>query len=371
MQYQSLQRTRRTYDVRVISALFICACIKNVGAALLEIPGGHVDEGATFTVESGDTLLTGDLASKNSDNITIGGTFINKGYTIFNAATMVDGEIRNSGILQLNGDTWTTASNFESPLAIINEASGLMIFSGYFDSYIRNQGTSIENFGTMRFMKNLYNKTGIGAGFPYFGNTIKNHGIFTIDFGSNNSCHFDTENPNAGIINDGVFEIKAQSSCYLPYYTQTSGKTVINGKFGSRNMNIQKGVLSGSGTITLEGNENTVQFGGTISPGEDLGTLTVVNDLTIDGSIEMQLGGTAGNDKLVVNGNLNLNSARLFVSFREQYLLGLGQEVTLISASNISGSAVLAGFPRLPGNLGYELVQTTTSVKMRISSNPR
>ncbi|WP_197471725.1 hypothetical protein, partial [Methylomonas koyamae] len=291
---------------------------------------------------------------------------------IFNTQTMVDGEVRNAGVMQFNGDTWTTGSNFDSPLAIINEVGGLMLFSGYFDSYT-NQGSSIENFGTMRFIKNLYSTTGKGGGFPALKNSIKNHGTFTIDYGTNNYCNFSPtdQNPNPGIINDGIFEIKAQSRCSSPYYTQTGGKTVINGTFGPRNLDIQHGVLSGSGTLTLTGDDNTVQFGGTISPGDDLGTLTVVNDLTVDGSIEMQLGGAAGNDKLVVNGNLNLDGARLYVSFREQYMLGFGQEVTLITADNITGYPVLASYPILPGNLGYELVQTATSIKMRISTKPR
>jgi|GEM_PF-4705477 len=365
-------KNRLIFNRSLITAALLILIIAEAEAALVTLTG-NVAAGQTYTINKGDTLVIGDMADPTKQGRTILGSLINNGYTISNAslAVLTNGEVRNRGFMQLNGSSWTSGLGSRK---IVNEAGGIMIVSGYFDSY-HSSGTGLENFGTLRFVDKLYG--GID-GFPLIRNTIANHGSLTIEASADN-CQFDAtpENPNPGILNDGYFEVHSSGHCLTndpdnyPTFTQTGGKTVINGTFGAKNLNLQNGVLSGSGTLTLTGNNNTIQFGGTISPGDDLGTLTVVNDLTIDGTIEMQLGGAAGNDKLVVNGNLNLDGARLYVSFREQYMLGFGQEVTLITADNITGYPVLASYPILPGNLGYELVQTATSIKMRISTKPR
>ncbi|WP_157197734.1 hypothetical protein, partial [Methylomonas koyamae] len=84
MPYKPLYSAGRIHGKRFLSAIFVSVCIEYAEAALLEIPGGDVPAGTTFVVNSGDTLLTGDLASGNADIISIDGTLVNKGYTIFN-----------------------------------------------------------------------------------------------------------------------------------------------------------------------------------------------------------------------------------------------------------------------------------------------
>ncbi|NJA04954.1 hypothetical protein HC024_04250 [Methylococcaceae bacterium WWC4] len=338
-------------------------------AAIVSLPP-LIPAGQTVTVASTDRVVTSGLSSTSGSGLSVAGVLNNHGQ-IFTSAFVVSGVFENDGLLIANyhfniGSGSSNGTNRK----IINHPNATILVNGYMDLY--SPDAVVENAGNLLFGQPGQYSSAI---FPYFLGLIHNTGIMSFNktFRDSQGQLWDACASGGGgdgqIVNDGLFEISQNTKCDLGGhpYTQNSGTTKIDGVFVSDEIiDLIGGVLTGSGTIRYPGMSPKV----TIAPGSDLGTLTIDGSLDFGGSIEMQLGGAAGNDKLVVNGNMNLDGARLYVSFREDYLLGFGQEVTLITANNITGYPVLASSPRLPGNLGYELVQTATSIKMRISANP-
>ncbi|WGS84806.1 hypothetical protein [Methylomonas sp. UP202] len=340
-------------------------------AAVVSLPP-LIPAGQTVTVASTDRVVTSGLSGTSGSGLSVAGVLNNQGQ-IFTSNFAVTGIFENDGLLIANynfniGPDPSDGTNRK----IINHLNGTILVNGYMDLY--SPDAVVENAGNL-----LFGQPGQYSGqiFPFFLGLIHNTGKMSFNKPLTDSqgqlldtCGASGNVGDGQIVNDGLFEIAQNTKCHLGDhpYTQNSGTTKIDGVFDSdAEIDLNGGVLTGGGTLAFPGLSPMV----TIAPGSDLGILTIDGDGSFGGTIEMQLGGAAGNDKLVVNGNLNLDGARLYVSFREQYMLGFGQEVTLITADNITGYPVLASYPILPGNLGYELVQTATSIKMRISTKPR
>lgn len=255
--------------------------------------------------------------------------------------------------------------------------NGVMIFSGYFDLYARKAG-GFENYGVVRFIQNLYN-TGY-SGFPMVTGIIKNYGTFSIGFGAGSYCDFNysLQNPSPGFFNQGFFEVTDGGKCVsndsssFPVYTQTSGETRINGEFAAKNLNIQGGVLTGTGILSLTGASSNVGRGAVLSPGVangSFGIFTINNDLNLLGSLDIDVGGikTGRLDELVVNGELSLGAdSVLNVTLRNGLIPQKSDEFEIVRATTINGVFSKLQLPTLPDGQSWDVSYLNNSVRLRL-----
>jgi fibronectin-binding autotransporter adhesin len=220
------------------------------------------------TINMDDTCSTGcsDTYMSNS------GTFNNRGTLNITRNPGGGGDFTNSGTLNNAGGT--LSNNVTSTIyntGIINNTSG---------------GSNLNNFGTLTNYGTFNNMSGanlMNAG------TINNAGIFA----------------NSGAVtisSSGLFTTSTN-------YTQTAGSTVVDGTLtaiSSAIVNIQGGILSGTGTINGD-----VEMAGTMMPGAlgTPGTLTIFGNYEQTGTgILEELMGPLSHSFLDVSGNVSLDS---------------------------------------------------------------
>lgn len=119
----------------------------------------------------------------------------------------------------------------------------------------------------------------------------------------------------------------------------SGGTFAMNGTYASANTtSVSSGTLMGAGTL-----RNVAQTGGTLAPGNSIGTLNIAGDYTVsNGSIDIEFNGTGGGnltDLTVVTGatilgeNVTLN---LVPDLGDMYTEG--QEYTFLTTSTLSGT---------------------------------
>jgi hypothetical protein len=89
-----------------------------------------------------------------------------------------------------------------------------------------------------------------------------------------NNQYADLSNADTAIIEAGG-QVDGTGS-----FAQTAGSTTVNGTLSQSTVDIQGGLLAGGGTVATTGGF-TVGVGGVLSPGDSLGTLTVVGSLAL------------------------------------------------------------------------------------------
>ncbi len=149
-----------------------------------------------------------------------------------------------------------------------------------------------------------------------------------------------TEDP---YYNSGTFEKKGAGTMVIDgdygiegTTTVTAGTLIVNGNTGDTQSDYETmlahgtytvnsgATLGGNGTFNLlDGSAITVESGGTLAPGESVGTLTVNGDVGLDGTLAIEIDDT-GADKLIVNGDLDITDGILDVSFDDYTPAGGG-----------------------------------------------
>ncbi len=147
--------------------------------------------------------------------------------------------------------------------------------------------------------------------------------------------------------------------------TVSNGTLLVNG-----NQSTADGAVSVNGTSTLGGigtvgGAVTVGAGATIAPGASIGTLTVDDNVTLDGAYACEVNGT-GKDLLAVTGDLDVDGATLAVS---PLGAGLTQPSYVIATYTGSLTGTFTVSPALPA--GYTVDYTTTGqIKLVSASTP-
>ncbi len=179
-----------------------------------------------------------------------------------------------------------------------------------------------------------------------WGNIINNGEIFT----SPNSVFFNSgtliNNGEVSVSDDGFFE---------------------NG-YG--------GTISGNGTFSVSGPELGVFSNfADLSPGNSIGTLSVVGNYIDQGTLNIELESTTSYDKLSVNGSAVLLGVNLNLSLHNGFTPSVGDSFTIIT-TNIYGvpTSVLGTFSNItyptniPADSEWTISYTATEVVIELSS---
>ncbi|MFZ4772932.1 MAG: autotransporter-associated beta strand repeat-containing protein [Chlamydiia bacterium] len=301
------------------------------------IPGGifqtssplNISLSGTFDISAADqsvnaNSLTGDgnialgnntlflrSTNPNTFNGVISGNgginLIDANTVIFTAPQMYIGTTSiYTGTLQLNGNGSIASS------ALLNLVTTLDI------SNINNSTTIQEIQGPSSGTISLGSKTLIinsGADFSYSG-TFSGSG--TINKTNSNNLNLVTSSPN---LNGSIIV--------------SGGQLGLNANFSGASFAVQPGQrLYGSGTAGAFINQ------GTVSPGNSIGTITIIGNYTQSstGSLEMELAADGTSDLLIVTGNVNLLSGSTINLILDPGFYERGQIFTIITAGNVTGA---------------------------------
>jgi hypothetical protein len=339
---------------------------------------GSINNSGTFrnsgTINTGDftntgsimnsgTLNQGGLFSTASGNLTNNGSITNTG-TIF---TNENSLLNNFGIINNRNLITTFAFSVINNSGILNNTGTILIGDG--SSVLTNAGTlnnsgtitaGLANTGTLN-NKGTYNNVFGGGNTGVINNTgtfsndggvnsgainnsgtinnsafentgsITNQGRFNVTGTFDNSGSFTTSG-RVTVSNAGVFTTSTD-------YTQTGGRTIVNGTLTATSgaiVDIEGGKLSGTGTINGD-----VLMKGMMSPGSGgvPGTFTVNGNYqqTATGVFDEIIKGASSNGVLDVTGLLALDPGSLLKITLEGGFDPVGDSFTILDYGSLSG----------------------------------
>jgi len=293
------------------------------GNATLNVNNVVISNGAKLTILASGSLTTNIVAG--SPSFTNNGTFNNSG-------------------------TFTANTNMTNGGRINNNAAA---------------GFTVSNEATAEFTNN-------GA--------ITNNGIFNIGPGTfDNNSEFINANmlTNSGIFtNTGSFTNNSGGSATIVDSFSNNGDLINNSTFviadgGAISQSDEAATLKGSSTFVFNDTDNG-EFnieGGTITPGNSFGTMTIAGNLTLSSGVTLFLeviggGVMPGNDNIFVTGTLDLGNCKLEV-VRIDGDFDISENWDIITATSISGIFGSFSLPVVPVSPPYP-----TTVSGSFTLNP-
>ncbi len=286
------------------------------GLCLLTTPK-TIAPGASLRVNSGKLFL-------QQADLTIEGSFVNQGSYLLSSGTLtVSGALQNdpAGSFTQSGGAVSISGTFQNDGAylLISPGTANILQGGTMvnDSTVINQGT-FNNYGS-----------------------ITNNRTFQLSGGAFNNG----DSPGDLFENDGSFQFSsgAFSNNHIDYFDNSGG------------------VFQGSGTIT-GGFKNAA--GGTVSPTNLNGVLTIAGDFINEGTLEMDVSGAPQNDLIAVQGTATLNGT-LNVTVHDA--LSSNPSFTLVDANAFTGT--FNGGPTLP-NPSYWTIDAAAPDYVLIYNGP-
>jgi hypothetical protein len=271
--------------------------------------------------------------------------------------------------------------------SVINTSGTLHNYSGgTINNY--SEGT-INNDSVINTSGTLYNFGALNNGvFSLLDNsgTLYNFGTVTLVFNSqfNNSG---TLNNNAGsylensastfvntgtvVLASGAILVNVNVAGYNPAtYTQSAGSTVVDGLFTSDTpIEINGGTLSGSGVI-----QGDVMMGGTMSPGDSPGKLTIIGNYTqfSQGTFFAEIAGLAAGtqySQLQVSGTATLDGT-LDVVLLNGFVVHLGNTFMLMTFADEMGQFSKLDLPTLSAGEKWLLSYNATDLVLQAVPSP-
>ena len=334
--------------------------------------GGTQLEVANFTGSTGTLNISGSssLNIENSAYVALGanagagnGTVNQSGGTVTFYSNS-GGTIGGNGILYLGKAAGLTANyiyNLDGGTLIvptITSASGNSLF------YL--------NGGTLQAAKtNALFMTGLTAAYVSTNASVLDDGGFPVTI-PQPLWH----DPSLGATADGGLTKQdsgtltlAGTNTYTGPTVVTSGALNINGAIGSGAVTVSGGTLGGSGAIN---GAVDVQSGGTLSPGANIGSLTLNNSLSFESGSTAQFNfGTGTNSTAVVPGALNINGSTT-VSINYISAIAAFGTYNLIQYGSLTGFGNLTP-PTSPNpRLTFSLFNNTSAkaVQLVVTGNP-
>jgi fibronectin-binding autotransporter adhesin len=267
-------------------------------------------------------------------------------YALFNVASgsAATSTLTNSGKLYNGGILSNTAYGLDSTSTLTN--SYLLVNFGY----LHNQDYGPDNTSTLTnevgsLLVNLGNLANGAVGL--FPDAPRASELFIINNGinnPNNGLSYNSTLSNHGeirnygkIYNAGTFNISATGALNSidvdSVFIQTAGSTLVDGIIDGGTVDIQGGSLSGSGTI--EAGKITIGEEATVKPGNSPGTLIMISDLELLGTLQTEIVSStiSGYDVLEVQGNVTFSDTSAFeFLFDDSYMAVDGDSFDFLSA---------------------------------------
>ena len=271
------------------------------------------------------------------DNQTDGTFNNNAGGTA--AAVTNAGTASNAGTIAALANTAGTFTNTNTITGAADISGGTLETSGSVGGGGTNDGTINASgiFNGLIVNNAVFNVTGALTG----DNSLTNTGSLNVTGGSFTGL--------TTLTNSGNTTVTAGQSLNATTFTQTGGLFSNDGTFTGDTV-IGGGLLTGNGTFN--GNV-TGNAGGTISPGDSIGTQIINGDLTLNAGSTLAIEVTQGAaDQLDVNGAVALNGATLQLDDLAPAAFDATQDFVIIN--NDGTDAVTgAGFTNVVDNLAF------------------
>lgn len=347
---------------------------------------GNISNAKIIQIDTGGTLRNDQTANTNN-TITGTGSINLQGGTIgrindFAGGWIFDQNVSGYGTLSApitvnSGKTLTASGGISSAPQTLTLSNANLTNSGTIEiktyNTLNNTSGNVVNLGSGNVSMQGGTLAGSG-GYNYTGANFSGYGTISAPLTNSGTVKASggTLNVSGSLTNTetGTFDILNGSSATATSYTQTAGKTIVNGTFTSP-VTINGGILQGSGLII----GNVAVGGGTVGPGNSPGILSVNGDYTQTGGIlDIQLLNNtlgSGYDRLYVNGTANLGGT-LQIELLPDYILAIGDKFEIIKTtggiSNPFTSFTLTGSPLTGSVTGFKL--TTEGNSMFISAVP-
>jgi autotransporter-associated beta strand protein len=179
----------------------------------------------------------------------------------------------------------------------------------------------------------------------------------------------DTAATNAiSLVKNGVAtEILSGANSFRGTTTVNNGTLIVNGGLGTNAVTVAGGKLGGNGVI---GGPVTIQSGGTLSPGNATGLLTIINTLTLNGTTLIELNKAVPTND-VIQGISTVNYGGTLTVTNLGGTLALGDSFAIFYATNYNGSFAALNLPSLGVGLAWNTNALTNGTLSVIATMPR
>ena len=249
---------------------------------------------------------TGIAFLNNTNNSYSGETRIQQGTLAFNGSSTGS---KNSGVNISNG----------AQLLVNGNNNNTKYLSGNGSATI-NGGNLTIGGGNGKTFSGVIRDGGAGAG------SLTKNGSGKQTLAGINTYSGDTK------VLDGTLRISNTGSINnTATYTQTGGHTIVDGSLIQNNVDIQAGVLSGSGMI--EASTITIGEQAQVNPGNSPGTLIMMADVDFSGTLQTEIFSRSIHDTLDVDGTVSLSeTSRFDFLFDSNYMAADGDSFSFFTA---------------------------------------
>ncbi len=297
------------------------------------------------------------------------------------------GTIKGPGIITANNHFSWNASGHVSGPSVFNIMGTSTVGPGGGEKTLRDR--VLNNHGTMTMLggfqmlsaAELNNLPGAVIDIQFDSGAATIGGGATIPFNNQGtllkSAGVGTSTVSTPITNTGAVEIQTGILSFSKTYVQDAGQTVLSGgelamwwSNSSNNppLQVNGGIVTGSGTISSNQDLVVNNAGGTFAPGASAGTIIVTGNYvqSTGSSIEIEIGGTADGlfDTLEMTGAASL-AGSLVVTEIDAFLPSAGDTFVILTASAISGK-----FDTFSAPPWYEIEYNANNVTLNVPTAP-
>jgi len=186
----------------------------------------------------------------------------------------------------------------------------------------------------------------------------------TVTSGTNNVFEFDSGTVTVA----NTLQVRGTNSMVYNGGALGFNTLRVDGRMiGSAALTIPSGsTLGGVGSVS---NPVSVADGGTISPGDSVGTLTISNNLVLSTAsiLNYEMGSIGNADKLTVVGNLTLDGVLNVTTNNTDGLFGAGNYTIITYTGSLTDNTLSQG--TLPAGFTYSIVAGGGTVVLQVSSS--
>ncbi len=290
--------------------------------------GNHnmIKDGAGTMVLSGNNVFTG--------NITINGGVLE----LAASGKLYNGAYNNTAVVTVNaGATWRMPDFSYGGVGQLADYAARRVIDGGAIEVTGGTHSSGQDFtvaaagGTFRYNPATATDTLTLAGNA--NDNIQLNGTLTLDAVGNVTIDEIMQGAGGLTKTGGGTLTLSPSNTYGGATTVDAGKLLVNGTHtGAGLITVNNGTLGGRGTV----GPVTVNSGGTLAPGESIGTFTVNGDLSLAGTLDIEVDGAGlgSVDLLNVSGLLDISSATV----KFQALSALDDVYVFAAYGSLNGS---------------------------------